>query len=204
MKTWCESHGLSLNDEKTKVLIFKKPRSDFSSLVSITPNPCSHLKILGVIFSEELNWDSHVDSIAKSASRRVHVLRQLKKLPSITKKDLLLVYESYILSTIEYNAPLFTGMSRKNNERLERIRKRCNNIICGFHCDCDDFPTLSARRLTQAMKVFSHMQNPQYLIHSLIPHVMSFSKHFYLEPMRTERRLLSFIPFCCIQSNKQT
>ena len=130
-----------------------------------------------MIFSEELNWDSHVDSIAKSASRRVHVLRQLKKLPSITKKDLLLVYESYILSTIEYNAPLFTRMSRKNNERLERIRKGCHNIICGFHCDCYDFATLSTRRLT-----VSDSSNESFLPHAkpTTPHSFTHSSCYVL------------------------
>ena len=201
MKTWCDSHGLSLNEKKTNVLIFKKPRIDYSTLVSVTPSLCSYLKILGVTFNDELNWNSHVDSITKSASRRIHVLRQLKKIPTVTKKDLLLVYESYILSVIEYNTPLLIGLSKGNSERLERIRKRCHRIICGFNCHCDDFPTLSSRRHTQAMKVFSLMQKPDHLTHSLIPHAMPRSQHFYLEPMRTERRLLSFIPYCCIQSN---
>ena len=201
MMTWCDSHGLCLNNDKTKVLVFKKPRIDSSYLDSIIPSPCSHLKILGVVFNDKLNWDSHVDAITKSASRRIHVLRQMKKIPSVTKKDLLLVYESYILSIIEYNAPLFTSLSTENNKRLERIRKRCHHIICGLHCNCDDFPTLITRRLTQTMKTFSLMQNPHHIIHSLLPHILPRSKHYFLEPIRTERRRLSFIPYCCIQRN---
>ena len=64
MTTWCDSHGLCLNNDKTKVLVFKKPRIDFSSLASITPSPCSYLKILGVVFNDKLNWDSHVDAVS--------------------------------------------------------------------------------------------------------------------------------------------
>ena len=193
--------GLYFGKYKTKILVFKKPRVDSFTNVSVTSTLCSNLKILGVTFNDTLNWNAHVDSITKTASRRVHILRLLKNIPSVTKKDLMLVYEGYILSVIEYNAPLFTHLSKKNSERLERIRKRCHHIICGFHCDCDDFPPLSSRRVAQAMKLFSLMQNPKHFIHNLIPHLLPRSNHFFLDHMRTERRRLSFVPFCCMQWN---
>jgi hypothetical protein len=33
-------------------------------------------------------------------------------MPSVTKNDLLQVYNNYILSVLEYNAPLFTNIDR--------------------------------------------------------------------------------------------
>lgn len=203
MKSWCSNHGLSLNEDKTKILLFKKPRINYSSLDPFICNSCvsSNLNILGVTFSSNLDWDAHVDRITKSASRRIHVLRRIKSFPSVSKKDLLRVYEGFILSTLEYNAPLFTGISKKNGEKLEKIRKRCHRIICGLNCSCDDFPALSDRRSTQALNTFASLQDPGNLIHSLLPKRLPRSQHFCLDSMRSERRIRSFIPFCCIKWN---
>ena len=197
MRNWCSNHGLSLNDNKTRVLIFKKPRIDYATLNTLNPVPNTDLNILGVIFNHYLSWDSHVDLVTKSASRRIHVLRQLKRIPSATRLDLLKVYESFILSVLEYNSPIFVGMSRKNSKKLESIRKRCHRVICGTLCDCEDFPSLRARRLQKSMKTFITMQNPQHLSHDLLPCTLQYTKHFCLELTKTERRLNSFVPFCC-------
>ena len=203
MATWCSEHGLSLNDKKTKLLVFSKPRVSHTLDNQFSPSPSSSLNILGVTFNEALNWDAHVDAITKSASRRIHVLRYLKRIPFVTKNDLLRVYQGYILSILEHNAPVFVGISKKNNEKLERISKRCHRIICGQECDCEEFPSLTTRRVNLALKTFYRMQNPTHLLHSLIPHKLPYSQHFYIAPTRTERRLNSFIPFCCIESNSK-
>ena len=201
MRSWCSNHGLSLNEDKTKILLFKKPRINYLCLDPFISSSCvcSHLNILGVTFSSDLDWDAHVDRITKSASRRIHVLRRIKRIPSVSKKDLLRVYEGLILSVLEYNAPLFTGLSKKNGERLEKIRRRCHRIICGLNCSCDDFPSLSNRRSNQIFNTFVSLQNPTHLLHSLLPRRLPRSQHFCLEAMRSERRIRSFIPFCCIK-----
>ena len=201
MKNWCNEHGLSLNDNKTKILCFRKSRINYSPLDSIVPSFCTQLNILGVMFNSNLNWDSHVNMITKTASRRIHVLRQLKRIKSTSKSDLIKVYEGYILSVLEYNAPLLIGISKKNSDKLDMIRKRCHRIICGSDCDCKDFQTISSRRLHQSMTTFSRIQSPTHLLNSLIPHVLPRSRQYFLEPINTSRRLHSFVPFCCHEWN---
>ena len=188
IKVWCSKHGLALNEEKTKIIVFSKPRisKDFPSCL---PASLSSVKILGIVFNQSLNWNDHVLEVTKSASRRIHVLRKLKQIDSVTKQDLLIIYENSILCILEYNSPLFVAMSEKNKQMFEKIRKRCHRIICGLNCDCSDFPELSERRMDRAMKVFNQMQSPEHILNKLIPHKLPRTQHFFIEFLRSERVL---------------
>ena len=48
-------------------------------------------KLLGVILSDDLTWNMHVDSIVKKAAKRVYMLYQLKR-AGIRQTDLVNVY----------------------------------------------------------------------------------------------------------------
>ena len=113
IKKWSSSHGLQVNEEKTKSLVFTKSEITELKLRSV-PNLNSDLKILGVTFENTLKWDKHMENITKCASRRIHALRMLKRIPGATQKDLIPVYQNYILSIIEYNSPLFVGLGSRN------------------------------------------------------------------------------------------
>ena len=118
------------------------------------------MKVLGVTFQSSLKWDVHVSNIAKAAAKRVYVLRYLKRIPVVTKKDLLALYKNYILSVLEFNSPLFTGLHMKNSEKLERMQKRCHGILCGCGCKCNAFVSLDTRRRIQAANTFFKIMDP--------------------------------------------
>ncbi len=200
IKAWCMENGLALNERKTKVLLFSKQRLD-EELQSSIPTSVTSANILGVTFSSRLSWNDHITAITKSASRRIYVLKQLKRIDSVTKKDLIQVYQLFILSVLEYNSALFTGLTADNKNMLEKIGKRCHRIICGPNCVCPDFPKLNDRRSEKVLKVFNQMQHPHHILHHLLPHRLPRSQHFFIEYMRSELRAKSFIPFCCTWSN---
>ena len=85
---WCHSHGLQLNTQKTKVMIPAK------ASVCVPPLPCievsSSIRILGVIFSQNLKWDDHVLSVCRKASQRIYILKRLKAL--LSPQDLIQIY----------------------------------------------------------------------------------------------------------------
>lgn len=200
IKTWCLENGLTLNDSKTKVLLFSRQKVD-EELQSSIPACVASAKILGVVFSPRLSWNDHINAVTKAASRRIYLLKQLKRIDSVTKKDLIQIYQLYILSVLEYNSALFTGLTVDNKKTLEKLARRCHLIICGPHCHCSDFPVLSDRRSFQTLKVFKQLQNPQHILHHLLPHRLPRSQHFFIEHRRSELRARSFIPFCCTWSN---
>ena len=67
MTNWCRGHGLSLNDGKTKLMLFKKPMIDHP-LTSL-PSLVNHLKIFGVTFQDNLSWNEHIKEVSKASAR---------------------------------------------------------------------------------------------------------------------------------------
>lgn len=202
IKAWCFDHNLMINDGKTKYLFFGSSNPS-DGIIEVLPAEVAELKVLGITYQNTLKWDRHVDVITKAAGRRVHVLRYLRHIRSITKNDLVTVYKNYILSVLEFNSPLLVGLNVKNSEKMERIRRRCHRVICGFPCSCDAFQSLKERRLLLAMKVFEQMMSPNHISHEFLPHFLPRTGRLFQELIKTKRRANSFIPFCIRRWNEE-
>ena len=66
----------------------------------------SSAKLLGVVVSDNLKWNAHVDSICKKAATRLYFLKQLKR-AKVPPKDMLLFYTTCIRPVLEYACPVF-------------------------------------------------------------------------------------------------
>ena len=51
----------------------------------------SEAKALGVIISQDLKWNSHVDSITSKAGHRIHMLTQMKR-AGVPSTDIIMMY----------------------------------------------------------------------------------------------------------------
>ena len=201
IKNWCNSHGLVLNEKKTKIILFSKKRTQHQALTHMST--VSDLRILGVIFQSNLGWNTHADHICKLASQRIYILKQLKRFEKITKEDLIQIYNSCIRSVLEYNCPIFIGMNRKNKRKLELVRKRCHRIICGNDCRCDALESLDSRRERIAIKLFLKSMRCDSIIRDIMPDFLPSSRRLRLPFSLTQRRSSSFIPSCtAIYNNK--
>ena len=101
---------LTINDSQSKCIIFGNS-SHFCHVPSI--NFVSEIKLLGVIFSSDLKWDSHVDFIIRIATRRLYALRILSNI--ISKDNLILIFHSLVRSVLEYCSVVFVGPNHKNS-----------------------------------------------------------------------------------------
>ena len=153
------------------------------------------MKILGVIFQNSLKWNSHILHVTKSASSRMLLLRRLKKIPMITKADLVDVYNACIRSLLEYNSPIFIGLSGENAKSLERIERRCHQIICHRHCKCDVLGDISKRRKDLSLRTLNKIMHPSNMLHHLAPKALPRTKHLSIPFCKTNRRANSFFPF---------
>ena len=66
-------------------------------------------KVLGVIISNDLKWNSHVDSIVRKASKRMYFLRQLKR-ANVSCNDLVQFYCTCIRPVVKYASLFFTTL----------------------------------------------------------------------------------------------
>ena len=87
-------------------------------------------KVLGVtIQSKNLKWDLHINEVVAKASKRLHILRVLKR-GGVPPADLLKVYFALIRSVLEYFCPVWhNALSVKLSDSIERVQKRALRII---------------------------------------------------------------------------
>ena len=112
------SYILKLNLTKCKSLMITRIPLH---ILDLKIESVESLRLLGVYFNNKLSWDSHVDHLRKSCSRRLHILRKLRGL--ISKKSLYEVYNAIIRSKIDYSCPVFVGMNKKLSRVLQDIEK---------------------------------------------------------------------------------
>ena len=76
VKSWCSSHGLQLNCDKTKVMIAATSKTQINLVPSIRKQ--NEVKILGITYTSDLKWDAHIDDIIKKASQRLYIFKNVE------------------------------------------------------------------------------------------------------------------------------
>jgi hypothetical protein len=195
---WSIKLGLPINEAKSKCMTIKKAR--------ICPTPTlpnvqqvDSLRILGITFSSKWNLDDHISKIVTIVSRRIYALRILKN--SLSKEQMILAYNAFARSLMEYCAPLFLGLSVTNARRLEKLQKRLHRVICSKSCSEPCFESLSKRREMLSLRFLHKIMQPHHILHFLLP-VRSSSGRFRLPCRRTTKRSLSFFPLICETFNR--
>ena len=147
------------------------------------------LTILGVTFDAKCSWKTHIDIISKKAARRLFPLRLLK--PYLDHAQLKTVYFGLMRSVLEYAAPLFVGLSKKEETRLQILQNRFHRLLCGKQCKDECLPALDDRRKQQAVILYCSILNKNHILHNLACNVSKRGR-LILPSALTTRRLNSF------------
>ena len=106
--TWLEANRLSLNVDKSKLIIFhsKQKIIDYDNftikLAGTKLKPTGHVKYLGIFIDNNLSWDYHVHQLSKKLSRANGIISKLRHFtPKSTLVCLLFyfLFPSYIWFT---------------------------------------------------------------------------------------------------------
>ena len=127
---WTEQNDMKINSEKSKkkIISFAQDGNFRSTIPNIKIDgrdiaQVCHAKLLGVIISQDLTWNKHVDNIVKKAGKRLYMLYQLKR-AGITQKDLVSVYVSVVRPVLEYACPVWhTNLPQYLSDNIEVIQK---------------------------------------------------------------------------------
>ena len=188
MQEWCKNNYLTLNEAKTQIIMTIKRQRTFHCDFNL-----SRLKILGVIFSKNMKWDEQINYLTKKAARNIYLLKVLK--PLLTKKELILVYQSCILSILDYSSSLYIHLPHHLSQKIDKLARRCHSIICYFGCKCSQFIIPSAIRIQRAVNLFRKAsKDPEHPLHPIIPSKLPKTKKFCQPPSFSERRKKCFIP----------
>lgn len=194
---WSKSLDLKVNPQKCKSIIIRKTMNcDDIYLPGV--EKVEKVTILGVTFNTHGNWTTHIDNVVRMASRRFYALRLLR--PSLSNNELVVVYNAFLRSILEYCAPLFLGMSSVNANRLNLLQKRFHRLLCGrlsHHCCLEG---LEDRRRNLSLRLLQKMRDESHILHCELPKISSTGRYI-LPTRRTTRRCRSFIPLACELSN---
>ena len=138
LKTFTDKNLMIINQKKTHIMNF-----NFRTSLNFTPvmkfgdseplEIVEETKILGIMVSDSLRWDSHVNYMLKKAYKKVWLLRRLKLL-KLDSDILLDFYCKEVRSVLEFGAPVWhSGLTNQMSNLIERIQKICIQLILG---DC--------------------------------------------------------------------
>ena len=129
---WLNSNKLSLNINKTKFLIIKNNRKNFTYKFNIkfgqTPiQQTDKITYLGVIIDSKLNWKPHLDYISKKISSGCWALYKLKNY--LNKQSLKQIYYGLVHQKLQYCVSCWGGSEISNLSKIEVLqRKAIRNI----------------------------------------------------------------------------
>ena len=178
ISNWSSRNGFLLNASKTKCIVIKK-KSFTDELLPLLPcDPETHLKLLGVIWSCELNWQTHFDFIQSKCSQKLFFIRVLKN--HLSHDNLWIVFGSIIESYLLYATELFGNLSSSILQHIDRIYRRATKIICSNTCTCPQKNHFRSTRKNRTLTLLNRAQNATHPLHGIV--VPSHRPNAYIMP----------------------
>lgn len=214
-----------IHDWSTRWLVNFNPRKTESIIISRKcesqlhpPLYMNHVEIqtvtshkhLGLIFSQDGSWISHIDEIIAKANSRLNIIRRLKF--KLDRRSLEQMYFSYIRPLLEYSDVIWDNCPDYMKGKLEKINCEAARIVTGatkltsidlLYRECG-WEKLENRRKIHKLALFHKMvyqQTPEYLS-NLVPsrfneihqHRTRGSTNIMPVPARTAFHYNSFLP----------
>ena len=204
VEQWCLVNKQTLNRSKSSLLINMRSYQLLHENLSFSVPVKEKLKVLGVTINRKLTWDDHVEDMCLRASRRLYVLRRMKRL--VTETELHDIYKVFIRSVFEYCCPAFVKLNVKFSSRMQRVENRAHRIIYGENitCNCGS-NSLQRRREENSVKLLETIiADEKHPLRSLIPEQLANSGKLSNFPCRTDKRKYSFFPFTTLLINSDS
>ena len=84
-------------------------------------------KNLGIYIDPHLKWDDHVDYICQKVSKRIGMLSRIRDF--IDVKSSKLIFNSMILSLVDYCSVVWSNCADKHIARIQRLQNRAARVI---------------------------------------------------------------------------
>ena len=127
IQQWAEQNDMRLNVKKCK------------EMLHINGNPLSivsSFKVLGVTFNDHLKWNDNVNILVKKASKRLYILRILRR-SGVPSADLLPVFLALVRSVLEYACTVWhirASLPDYLSNKIEHVQKRALHVLYpGLH-----------------------------------------------------------------------
>ena len=146
---------------------------------------------MGVIISEDLKWNTHVEHVIAKSSKRLYSLRLLKR-ASVKPEDILKVYVCNIRSVLEYAAQVWQDIPAYLSGAIESIQRRALRIVfpeLSYQQALNqaNLPTLANRRQFLCKKLMADMMSESHPNSFLLPEIKTRSMPYKLRTIGNEK-----------------
>jgi ribonuclease P/MRP protein subunit RPP40 len=129
--SWCVSNNMQINVGKCAIITFHRSRSPALHHYSLDGSEiarASSIKDLGVLFTSDLHFGEHVNSICTTANRMLGFISRSTK--GITNPHTLKVlYCSLVRQGLEYSSPVWSPYTAHLIGRLEAVQRRFLRLV---------------------------------------------------------------------------
>ena len=126
LNTWLKNNLMVTNTGKYNLITFGNKnyqQINFNNyVIQETQNDdLTNKKLLGIIVDKELNFDDHIflfdhiNALCKNASKKLYAIRRIAKF--LSREKLLMIVNSFVLSTFCYCRLIWMNCSRSNNTK---------------------------------------------------------------------------------------
>ena len=178
---WCGRTGSFINPEKAQMLLCTLDNKAAGR--PVTPvnfggtdiERTDQLRYLGIHFDRMLTFNKHVEATVLKCKKGLGALKAMAA-KGIEQRHLFLLYQSVVLSKIDYGLGL-TTMSQTNLQKLERIQNEAMRTILGTTKDTPidamryvlDLPPIQTRQKVEQVKAYINAaENPHNPLHDAV------------------------------------
>ena len=134
VSNWCDNNHMVSSPIKTKSMtIANRQKRQLSPLpLELVLNGAeidqvSEHRLLGITIDNKLRWDSHINNVCKTVSRRVFLLSKLRYFVDIDTRKLF--FNAHIKPHIDYASVVWDGCSDVLRKTLNSLHRRAVKLI---------------------------------------------------------------------------
>ena len=133
LSQWLNINRLALNVGKTNFVIFRANRRIYHNVTLILNRKAieqkDHVKYLGVLMDEHLNWKNQIANVTKKISRGVGILAKLRSY--LDPKLLINIYYCIVFSHLSYGVEAWGSACATDLEQILILQKKAVRILTG-------------------------------------------------------------------------
>ena len=179
---WLLINKLSINPNKTQILIFNQPRLTPHTLHVKLNNvmifPSASAKYLGVMFDDKLTWKHHVEYVVGKLSRSLGILYRVNNL--LPRDTLRTLYFAIFHCHLFYGISLWGFANKQDIKRIQVLQNKAVRLLAGVSLHANLNPIFVSLRILNIQKIrdfeickfmyrFNHGQISQNFANFFIP-----------------------------------
>ena len=139
---WFKSNRLLINPSKANYITFFNRQSSLTDSLdrlllkidNFPLNKVNTVNFLGVHIDYNMRWDTHVNKVTLKVSKCIGILYRLKD--SLPHSALLLLYNSFMLSYLNYCVAVWGNCSQTNLDKLFKLQEKSTLHVSGMPLPC--------------------------------------------------------------------